>query len=116
MAPNTFVLLTFIGSLFAGAFGALLGLGGGIIIIPMLTVLLGIDIHYAVGASIVSVIATSSGAAATYGRDRLTNLLVGIFLEIGTTLGAMSGAYLAGILSGRFLYLIFAVVMAYSGV
>ena len=81
----------------------------------MLTVILGIDIHYAVGASIISVIATSSGAAATYVREHLANLRVGMFLEIGTTLGAISGAYLAGILSGRLLYLIFAAVMAYSG-
>jgi len=116
MSPEAFVLITFVGSLGAGALGALLGLGGGIIIIPMLTLFLGMDIHYAVGSSIVSVIATSSGAAATYVRDHLANLRVGMFLEIGTTLGAISGAYLAGILSGRLLYLSFAAVMAYSGV
>ena|ERR1035437_3683280 len=116
MSPEMFVLITFLGSLVAGALGAMLGLGGGIIIIPMLTIFLGLDIHYAVGASIVSVIATSSGAAATYVRDHLANLRVGMFLEIGTTLGAISGAYLAGILSGPVLYLIFAAVMAYSGV
>src|SRR5207244_374845 len=69
----------------------------------------------AVGASIVSVIATSSGAAATYVREHLANLRVGMFLEIGTTLGAISGAYLAGLLSTQLLYLIFAVVLAYSG-
>jgi uncharacterized membrane protein YfcA len=116
MAPVTFVLITLVGSVGAGVLGALLGLGGGIIIIPMLTIFFGIDIHYAVGASIVSVIATSSGAAATYIRDHLANLRVGMFLEIGTTLGAISGAYLAGILSGQWLYLVFAAVMAYSGV
>src|SRR5471032_1729752 len=115
MAPEMFVLITFLGSLIAGALGAMLGLGGGIIIIPMLTTILGMDIHYAVGASIVSVIATSSGAAATYVRDHLANLRVGIFLETGTTIGAITGAYLAGILSGPVLYLTFAAVMAYSG-
>jgi uncharacterized protein len=115
MSPDTFVAITLLGSIGAGALGALLGLGGGIIIIPMLTIGLGLDIRYAVGASIVSVIATSSGAAATYVREHLANLRVGMFLEIGTTLGAVSGAYLAGILSGQLLYLIFAVVLAYSG-
>ncbi len=115
MAPITFVIITFLGSLVAGSLGALLGLGGGIIIIPMLTLFLGVDIRYAVGASIVSVIATSSGAAATYVRERIANLRVGMFLEIGTTLGAITGAYVAGILEGRLLYLIFAAVLAYSG-
>ena len=115
MEPLVFVLLTFVGSLGAGLLGAMLGLGGGIIIIPLLTLLLGVDIHYAVGASIVSVIATSSGAAATYVRDRITNLRVGMFLEMGTTVGAISGAYLASVLTGKVLYLIFGVVMAYSG-
>jgi uncharacterized membrane protein YfcA len=116
MSPDTFVAVTFVGSIGAGTLGALLGLGGGVIIIPMLTLLFGLDIHYAVGASIVSVIATSSGAAATYVREHLTNLRVGMFLEIGTTLGAVSGAYLAGILPVQLLYLTFAVVMGYSGI
>ena len=116
MSPETFVLLTLAGSVVAGALGALLGLGGGIVIIPMLTVLFGLDIHYAVGASIVSVIATSSGAAVTYVREHLANLRVGMFLEIGTTLGAISGAYLSGIVSGPVLYFSFATIMAYSGV
>jgi uncharacterized membrane protein YfcA len=116
MGADTFVAVTFVGSIGAGTLGALLGLGGGVIIIPMLTLLFGLDIHYAVGASIVSVIATSSGAAATYVREHLTNLRVGMFLEIGTTLGAITGAYLAGILPVQLLYLTFAVVMGYSGI
>jgi uncharacterized membrane protein YfcA len=116
MGAETFVAITFVGSIGAGTLGALLGLGGGVIIIPMLTILFGLDIHYAVGASIVSVIATSSGAASTYVREHLTNLRVGMFLEIGTTLGAITGAYLAGILPVQLLYLTFAVVMGYSGV
>src|SRR5256885_6042749 len=111
-----FFLTLFIASIAAGALGSIVGIGGGLIVIPILTLFLGVDIHYAIGASIVSVIATSSGAAATYVREHLTNLRVGMFLEIGTTLGAISGAYLAGILPVQLLYLIFAVVMGYSGV
>ncbi|HEY3013427.1 MAG TPA: sulfite exporter TauE/SafE family protein [Gemmatimonadales bacterium] len=116
MTPLVFVLWTLAASLFAGLLGALLGLGGGIIIIPVLTLWLHIDIRYAIGASIVSVIATSSGAAATYVRDRLANLRVAMVLELGTTAGALSGAFLAGRIGTRWLYLIFGTVMAYSSV
>ncbi len=116
MTALTFFVVTLLGSVGAGILGALLGLGGGIIVIPLLTLGLGVNIHYAIGASIVSVIATSSGAAATYVRDRITNLRVGMFLEMGTTVGAISGAYLAGVISTRLLYIIFGVVLAYSGV
>ena len=115
MSPLDFFLVTFVCAIGAGVLGALLGLGGGIIIIPTLTLLLGVDIRYAIGASIVSVIATSSGAAATYVRDRITNLRIGMFLEMGTTTGAITGAFIAGLISGRALYLIFAVILAYSG-
>jgi uncharacterized membrane protein YfcA len=114
MTPLTFDLLVFLVSTGAGILGALLGLGGGIIIIPTLTLLFKIDIRYAIGASIVSVIATSSGAAAAYVRERMTNLRVAMILEVATTSGALSGAYLAGRLSARWLYLIFGVVMGYS--
>jgi uncharacterized protein len=101
-------------SLSAGFLGSLLGLGGGIIVIPALTLLFHVDIRLAIGASIVSVIATSSGAAAAYVRDRLANLRVAMFLEMGTTTGAISGAYLAGVLEPRWLYMIFGVVLGYS--
>lgn len=101
-------------SVLAGILGSLLGLGGGIIIIPTLTLLFRIDIHYAIGASIVSVIATSSGAAAAYVRERMTNLRVAMVLELATTAGALTGAYLAGQLAVRWLYVIFGVVMGYS--
>lgn len=115
MAPWQFLLVVAAVSFGAGTFGALLGLGGGVILVPALTLLLGIDIRYAIGASIVSVIATSSGAAATYVRDGITNMRIGMFLEMGTTLGAVSGAFLANLISGRVLFLIFAGVLAYSG-
>jgi uncharacterized protein len=101
-------------SVFAGLLGSLLGLGGGIIIIPVLTLLFKIDIRYAIGASIVSVIATSSGAAAAYVKERMTNLRVAMVLELATSAGALTGAYLAGQLGVRWLYVIFGIVMGYS--
>src|SRR5213076_3478689 len=103
MTPLTFVLAVAAISLIAGFLGSLLGLGGGLIVIPALTLVLHVDIRLAIGASIVSVIATSSGAAAAYVRDRLANLRVAMFLEIGTVLGAITGAYVAGILHPRWL-------------
>jgi uncharacterized protein len=101
-------------SVIAGVLGSLLGLGGGIVIIPALTLLFKIDIRYAIGASIVSVIATSSGAAAAYVRERLTNLRVAMVLELATSAGALTGAYTAGQLNVRWLYVIFGIVMGYS--
>ncbi|MGZ3460328.1 MAG: sulfite exporter TauE/SafE family protein, partial [Archangium sp.] len=114
MTPFLFSLVVFAVSLGAGLLGSLLGLGGGLILVPVLTLLLGVDIRYAVGASIVSVIATSSGAAAAYVRERLTNLRVAMFLELATTAGALTGASLAALVNGRWLYVVFGVVMAYS--
>jgi uncharacterized membrane protein YfcA len=114
MTPLEFVLLAAGVSLVAGFLGSILGLGGGIIVIPALTLWLRIDIRYAIGASILSVIATSSGAAASYVRERLANIRVALVLELATTTGALSGAYLAGRLAGRWLYLIVGAVMAYS--
>lgn len=116
MTPFFFVTVVFTISVVAGLLGSLLGLGGGLILVPILTLLLKVDIRYAVGASIVSVIATSSGAAAAYVKDRLANLRVAMFLEMATTAGALTGAFLAGVVSGHGLYLVFGVVMAYSAV
>jgi uncharacterized membrane protein YfcA len=114
VSPLLYVIIILVASTAAGLFGSLLGLGGGIIVIPALTIFLGVDIRFAIGASIVSVIATSSGAAAAYVRDHLSNIRVGMFLELATTAGALTGAYLAGVLEGRWLYLIFAIVLGYS--
>src|SRR5690348_5368279 len=114
MTPLTFTLVTFAASVVAGGLGALLGLGGGIIVVPVLTLLLHVNIRYAIGASIVSVIATSSGAAAAYVRERMSNLRVAMLLEIGTTTGALTGAFLAGIIGGRWLYIVFGVMLGYS--
>ncbi|GAC1675725.1 MAG: sulfite exporter TauE/SafE family protein [Candidatus Limnocylindrales bacterium] len=101
-------------SLAAGVLGALAGVGGGILVIPALTGLFGVDIRLAIGASIVSVIATSSGAAAAYVRDRLTNLRIGMFLELATTSGAVIGALLAAVVSPTFLYLLLGIVLLLS--
>jgi uncharacterized membrane protein YfcA len=111
VTPLEFTLAVFGMSLLAGGLGSLLGLGGGIIVVPALTLLFKIDIRYAIGASIVSVIATSSGAAAAYVRERMTNLRVAMLLEVATTTGALSGAFLAGIIAGRWLYIIIGVIM-----
>ena len=98
-------------SIAAGLIGALAGVGGGILIVPTLTLLFGIDIRLAIGASIVSVIATSSGAAAAYVRDRMTDMRVGMFLELATTTGAVVGALLAAIVAQAFLYILLGVVL-----
>jgi len=116
VTPLEFTVAAFAASLAAGFFGSLLGLGGGIIVIPALTILLHVDIRYAIGASIVSVIATSSGAAAAYVRDRMANLRVAMFLETATTSGALTGAFLAGVLGGRWLTLGFGTAVVLSAV
>jgi len=114
MTPFIFFLVVAGISFAAGFLGSLLGLGGGMIVVPALTLLLHIDIRLAIGASIISVIATSSGAAAAYVRDRLANLRVAMFLELGTTSGAISGAWIAGLLHPRWLYVLFGSVLGFS--
>jgi uncharacterized membrane protein YfcA len=104
----------FLFSIVAGFLGSILGLGGGIIVIPALTVVIGIPIQEAIGASIVSVIATSSGAAITYVRDKITNIRIGMFLETATTFGAVTGAFIAGLVSSKYLYIVFSLFMMYS--
>ena len=109
-----FSLLVALGSFTAGLLGALTGLGGGVVIVPLLTLGFGIDFRYAVGASLVAVIATSSGAAAAYVREGYTNVRVGMLLEMATTVGALLGAYLAGIVSTSALAIVFGLVLLYS--
>lgn len=108
------LILIFVCSLLAGVLGSLVGLGGGVLIVPILTLAFGLPIRYAIGVSIVAVIATSSGAAAAYVRDHITNMRIGMFLEIGTTLGAISGAFLAGLLAPQILFVIFGFVLVIS--
>ncbi len=101
-------------SVAAGLIGALAGVGGGILVVPSLTLLFGVDIRLAIGASIVSVIATSSGAAAAYVRDRMTDMRIGMFLELATTTGAVAGAILAAVVAPSFLYVLLGVVLLFS--
>jgi uncharacterized membrane protein YfcA len=114
MTVLEFSLVVWGGSLLAGFLGALTGLGGGVVLVPMLTVLLGVDIRYAIGASLVSVIATSSGAAAAYVKEGFSNIRIGMFLEIATTLGALAGATLATHVSGGAIAIVFGCVLIAS--
>jgi uncharacterized membrane protein YfcA len=114
MTVLEFSLIVGAGSLVAGFLGALTGLGGGVVLVPMLTLLLGVDVRYAIGASLVSVIATSSGAAAAYVREGISNIRVGMFLEIATTLGALAGATLATHISSSAISIVFGLVLIAS--
>ncbi len=107
-------ILIFTGALAAGLLGALTGLGGGIVIVPLLTLVFKVDIRYAIGASLVSVIATSSGAAAAYVKEGFTNVRVGMLLEVATTVGALTGAFVAGLVSPRVIAIIFGLVLLQS--
>src|SRR6202035_5204769 len=107
-------LLVAAGSALAGFLGSLTGLGGGVVLVPLLTLFFKVDIRYAIGASLVSVIATSSGAAAAYVKEGFSNIRNGIFLEIATTLGALSGAFLAVWVSTKAIAIVFGVVLVVS--
>ena len=114
MTPLVFVAALFATSVAAGAVGAILGLGGGILLIPTLTLFYGVDLRYAMGASIVSVIATSSGAAAAYLRTSLSNIRIGLFLSLASVSGALVGAGLAGVVPVRALQLLLGLALGYS--
>src|ERR1700754_1640647 len=116
MSILLFTLIILIGSYFAGLLGSLTGLGGGFVIIPLLTLALHVDIHYAIGASLISVIATSSGAAAAYVKEGITNMRLGMFLEIATTAGAMAGAILAIYTSTHYIAILFGLILISSAV
>ena len=109
-----FELFLFLVSVFAGVFGSIVGLGGGVVVIPVLNLFLGVDIHFAIGAIIVAVIATSSGAASTYVRDKLTKRREGMILELATTSGAITGAAIAAYTNSALLGLIFGVILLIS--
>jgi uncharacterized protein len=109
-----FTPLIWLGSVIAGFLGALTGLGGGVVIVPLLALVFKVDIRYAIGASLVSVIGTSSGAAAAYVKEGYSNIRIGMFLEIATTLGALLGAFLAAKISTSWIAIIFAIVLLYS--
>jgi len=114
MSSLEFTALIFVGSLVAGFLGALTGLGGGVVVVPLLAVVFRVDIHYAIGAALVSVIATSSGAAAAYVREGYSNIRVGMFLEMATTVGALAGAALVLYLHASVIAVIFGFVLIYS--
>jgi hypothetical protein len=109
-----FTLIVAIVSFVAGLLGSLTGLGGGVVLVPLLTTFFHVDIRYAIGASLVSVIATSSGAAASYVKEGFSNIRIGMFLEIATTFGALLGAFLATRMPTNALAIIFGAVLLYS--
>jgi len=114
MEQGLFILALFGTSVAAGGLGALLGLGGGILLVPILTIFYGVNLRYAMGASIISVIATSSGAAAAYLRSGLSNIRIGLFLALATVSGAITGAALVGVVPENVLELILGLALAYS--
>lgn len=107
-------IILFLISIGAGFLGSLLGLGGGIIVVPALTLLLHVDIRYAIPASLISIVATSSGAAAGFLKDRLTNLRVAVLLEIGTVFGAISGFLISKNINSSMLFLVFGLFLLFS--
>jgi uncharacterized membrane protein YfcA len=116
MTVLEFSLIVFLGALGAGFLGSLTGLGGGVVIVPLLVLVFGVDLYYAMGASLVSVIATSSGAAAAYVKEGYSNIRIGMFLEIATTLGALVGAYLTAVVAPGAISVVFGVVLLVSAV
>ncbi len=111
---DLFVAGIFLAAVGAGLLGSLVGLGGGIMIVPLLTIGFGLNIRLAIGASIVSVIATSSGAAAAYVRDHLTNVRVAMLLELATSFGAVTGAIVASYLNPQVLFILFGLILLFS--
>lgn len=116
MSVILLTIIVLVGSFLAGLLGSLTGLGGGVVIIPLLTLLLHVDIHYAIGASLVSVIATSSGSAAAYVKEGITNIRIGMFLEIATTIGAFVGAMLALYVNSGFIAILFGCILIFSAI
>lgn len=114
MTYEVFILFTFLGAISAGLLGALTGLGGGVIIIPLLTLGLNVPFHYAIGASLISVIATSSGSAVSYVKEGISNVRIGLFLEIATTIGAIGGAFLAIYFSANVMAVVFGGILLFS--
>ncbi len=105
-----------LGGMFAGLLGSVLGLGGGVLIIPMLTLVFGVPMREAIGASLVCVIATSSGAASLYVKKRLCDIRLGMTLELATTLGAIAGGIVAGMMRPQILSILFSALLIYTAV
>ena len=111
-----FTLIVLVGAYFAGLLGSLTGLGGGVVVIPLLTLGFGVDFHYAIGAALVASIATSSGSASAYVKEGITNIRLGMFLEIATTVGAVVGASIAIFLNSDIIAIIFGIVLIFTSV
>jgi len=116
MTVLLFTIIVLLGAFAAGLLGSLTGLGGGVIIIPLLTLVLGVDIHYAIGASIVSVIATSTGSAAAYVKEGITNIRIGMFLEVATTISAVIGAVVTVFIDPGYIAVLFGLILLMSAV
>jgi len=114
MTPEWSMFVLFLAACAAGFLGALTGLGGGVVIVPVLMLAFGVDLRYAVGTSLIAVIATSTGSAAAYVRDGFTNVRVGVLLEVATVVGAIGGALLAALLSPQFIVVLFVCALFYS--
>jgi uncharacterized protein len=114
MDPLTFVAAVAAIAMASGVLGAIFGLGGGVFLVPALTLYFGVNIRYAIGASLMAIIATSCGASAAFVRDGVANVRVGMLLELAAVLGALTGAVIAGFISARWLFIIFGVLMLYS--
>ncbi|SEF70182.1 hypothetical protein SAMN05421819_0873 [Bryocella elongata] len=112
----SFAALLFSTSILAGLLGSLTGLGGGVVLVPVLVLIFKVDIHYAIGASLVSVIATSSGAAVAYVKEGLSNVRIGMFLEVATTVGALVGAWLTTHVTTHAIAVVFGIVLLYSAI
>nr|WP_320038934.1 sulfite exporter TauE/SafE family protein [uncultured Bacteroides sp.] len=116
MSILTFTLILLLGAYLAGLAGSLTGLGGGVVIIPLLTLGFNIDIRYAIGSALVASIATSSGSASAYVKEGITNMRLGMFLEIATTIGAVIGATIAIYMPTNIIAIIFGTVLIFSAV
>jgi len=114
MTIIVFTLILLVGSYLAGLLGSLTGLGGGVIVIPLLSLYFHVDIRYAIGAALLASIATSSGAASAYVKEGITNIRLGMFLEIATTIGAVVGAFIAIYMPTNTIAIIFGVVLIFS--
>lgn len=114
MTVLIFTIILLIASVSAGLFGSLTGLGGDVVLIPLLTLLFKVDIHYAIGTSLISVIATSSGSAAAYVKEGISNIRLGMFLELATTIGAVTGAFLATYIGTSFIAVLFGIILIFS--
>jgi uncharacterized membrane protein YfcA len=116
MTVIIFTLILFAGAAIAGLIGSLTGLGGGVVLIPLLTLVFKVDIHYAIGTSLISVIATSSGAAAAYVREGITNIRLGMFLELATTSGAIIGTIISNYVSTGVIAIVFGIILLISAI